>query len=160
MDPGQLLQGRTRETRIRRDARGRWWNGEDRIDHPNLVRSFDAWIDLADDGRFCLRNDINWAYVEIEGPPVFVRAVEIDGDAVHLELSDGRRERLDPATLREGEDGGLYCAVRGGRLAARFDRGAASALEDRLGEDERGVYMLVDGERVRPPTVGDPLRWP
>ena len=33
MDPAQFLQGRTRETEIRRDARGRWFNGEDRIDH-------------------------------------------------------------------------------------------------------------------------------
>lgn len=159
MDANALLPvGRSRETAIRRDALGRWWNGEDRIDHPNLVRAFDAWIDVAEDGRYCLSNDINWAYVAIEGPPLFVRSLEIDGGQdVWLELSDGRRERLDPETLRQGSDGALYCQAREGRLAARFDNVAAQRLEPLLGEDAEGVFLSIGGARFRPPTVEDPL---
>lgn len=162
MDPSQLisgaLEGRTRETEIRRDGQGRWWNGADPIDHPNLVRAFESWIDVADDGRFCLRNDINWAYVDIEGPPVFVRGVEVAGGVATLYLSGGGEDELDPRTLRQGPDDALYCDVRGGRLVARFTREAAQGLSEILDEDEAGVFLRLGGERVRPPTVDDPLK--
>lgn len=161
MDPSQLLpggdSGLTRETEIRRDGAGRWWNGVDRIDHPKVVHAFESWVDVADDGRFCLKNDINWAYVAIEGPPVFVRALELDGDTVSLRLSGGGQEPLDAHSLREGPDGALYCDVRGGRLAARFTREAAQGLANLLEEDDEGVFLRIGGEQIRPPTVDDPL---
>lgn len=154
-----MLQGRTRETKIRRDALGRWFDGDVPITHALLTQAFDAWIERAEDGRYCLKNDINWAYVTIEGAPVLVRAVELDGDRVTLRLSDGRSEPLDPATLREAEDGALHCQVRGGTLAARFDSHATLQLAPLIGEDERGTYLTLGGQRVRPPLAGDPLDW-
>ncbi len=157
MDPEQFLQSRTRETEIRRDARGRWFSGDDRIEHPNLARSFDSWVDRAEDGRFCLSNSINWAYVEIEGPAYFVKDVEPDADGIGLVLSGDLRERLDPASLRQGPEGALWCAVREGRCPARFDNHAVSKMSDLISEDEDGVYVLIGGEKVRPPEVDDPL---
>ena len=41
MDPASFLEGRTRETKIRRDAQGRWFFEDDPLEHPNLVRAFD-----------------------------------------------------------------------------------------------------------------------
>ncbi len=157
MDPADFLQGRTRETEIRRDARGRWFNGDDRIDHPNLARSFDSWLDRAEDGRFCLSNSINWAYVEVEGPAYFVKDVEPDDDGIGLVLSGDLRERLDPASLAQGPEGALWCTVREGRCPARFDNHAVSKMSERVGEDDDGVYLLIGGERVRPPEIDDPL---
>src|SRR5262245_29401723 len=112
MDPASFLTGRTRETSIRRDDQGRWWYENDLLEHPKLVRAFDRWIDRAEDGRYCLKNDINWAYFTLEGPPFFVRSVKLDAGAVQLELSDERTEKLDPTTLRQASDGALYCSVR------------------------------------------------
>jgi len=157
MDPAQFLQGRTRETDIRRDARGRWFNGDDQIDHPNLTRAFDSWVDRAEDGRFCLRNSINWAYVEIEGPAYFVKDVELGDDGIDLVLSGDLRERLAPASLCQGLEGALWCTVREGRCPARFDNHAVSKMGERVREDEDGVYILIGGEKVRPPEVDDPL---
>jgi hypothetical protein len=157
MDPAQFLQGRTRETNIRRDARGRWFNGEDRIAHPNLVRSFDSWIDRADDGRFCLSNSINWAYVDIEGPAYFVKDVELSDAGVELRLSGDASEPLDPSSLRQGPDGALWCTVRDGRCPARFDNHAVSKMSDWISEDEDGVYVSIAGTKVRPPEIADPL---
>jgi hypothetical protein len=157
MDPAQFLQGRTRETELRRDARGRWFSGEDPINHPNLTRSFDSWIDRAEDGRFCLSNSINWAYVAIEGPAYFVKDVEPAPEGVGLVLSGDLRERLDPASLRQGPEGALWCAVREGRCPARFDNHAVSKMSDSIREDEDGVYLLISGEKVRPPEADDPL---
>jgi len=160
MDPVDFLKGRTRETQISRDAGGRWWNAGDPIEHPALVRAFDGWIDRAEDGRFCLSNDINWAYVDIQGPPYFVRAVDVDDDGIVLLLSGDRAEPLDPSTLRQDAEGALYCDVREGRCPARFDNHATNQLADRIGEDADGVYVEVGGERVRPPVMNDPMAWP
>ena len=157
MDPAQFLQGRSRETQIRRDARGRWFNGEDRISHPNLVRSFDAWVDRAEDGRFCLSNSINWAYVEIDGPAYFVKDVEASDDGIRLLLSGDWSEALDPRSLRQGPEGALWCAVRGGRCPARFDNHAVSKMSDLIGEDDAGVYVSIAGAKVHPPEIADPL---
>ncbi len=157
MDPAEFLQGRTRETDIRRDARGRWFGGDDRIDHPNLTRSFDSWVDRAEDGRFCLSNSINWAYIEIEGPAYFVKDVEVGTDGVDLILSGDRRERLDPASLRQGREDALWCVVREGRCPARFDNHAVGKMSEWIHEDADGVYLQIGTERVRPPRINDPL---
>ena len=159
MDPASFLTGRTRETSIRRDDQGRWFFENDPLEHPNLIRAVDGWIDRAEDGRYCLRNDINWAYFTLEGPPFFVRSVRIDGEVVTLHLSGDHTERLDPSTLRQGPDGALYCDVRAG-MAARFDRHAMQQLEAVLQQDDQGVYLAIGADRIRPPLAADPLRRP
>ena len=157
-----LPPGRSRETKIRRDARGHWWNGEEEITHVLLVRAFDSWIERADDGRYCLKNDINWAYVTIEGAPIDVRACKLDREgervvACTLVLSDGRQEPLALRTLREDSDGALYCTVRNGTMPARFDAHAAMQLSDAIGETPDGISVAIAGELFAPPRVADPL---
>lgn len=157
MDPAGFLQGRTRETTIYRDAQGRWFHDGQPLEHPNLVRSFERWLEQAEDGRYCLKNDINWAYITLEGPAHFVRSLRLDADGgVTLLLSNDRQERLNLASLRQDAEGALYCDVEGG-LPARFDRLAVSQLEDHIGEDARGVYLELSAERCYPPVVEDPL---
>ena len=50
VDPASMLQGRTRETKIARDALGRWFNDGDEITHVLLRRAFDEWLQRAPDG--------------------------------------------------------------------------------------------------------------
>lgn len=161
-DPNLLLQGRTRETTIARDAQGRWFQDGVALEHPNLTRAFDRWLTRAEDGRYCLKNDINWAYVALQGPPYFVRAVTVQDGAVELLLSNDTRQPLQPAGLRTGPDGALYCDVDdgsgGASMVARFDRNAAAQLETLIDEDEQGVYLELAGQRVRPVQVADPLQ--
>jgi hypothetical protein len=163
VDPNEILPpGRSRETRIRRDARGRWWNGDDAITHPMLTKAFDSWIDRTSEGRYVLVNDINWAYVTVEGAPIDVRAAQLAraGDAIEsctLVLSDGRVEPLVLTTLREGDDGALYCIVRGGTMPARFDAHAAVQLTDATHETPAGTALTIGGETFVPPHVSDPL---
>lgn len=159
VEPGQFLEGRTRETTIVRDAQGRWFFDGEPLEHPNLTRAFDRWVARADDGRYCLKNDINWAYVKLEGPPFFVRSLQIDaGGGVSLLLSNDAHEPLRARTLRADDAGALYCDVGDGSMVARFDRHAAAQLEALIGEDARGIYLDVAGERVRPQVVSDPLQ--
>ncbi len=161
MEPTGPLEGLSRETRIRRDEQGRWFNEGEPLRHAGLIRAFDSWIDLAEDGRYCLRNEINWAYITIEGPPFFVRTLTVGPSGeVTLLVSDGRSYPLDPSTLRQGSDGALYCDVREPSLTARFDRPAMMQLEQLLDEDEQGVYLRLGGQIVRPPVVDGPVRRP
>ncbi|MCC6874553.1 MAG: DUF1285 domain-containing protein [Sandaracinaceae bacterium] len=158
-EPEILPPGRSRETKIRRDAEGRWFNDGVEVTHPKLARAFDCWLERAADGRYCLRNAINWAYVQVEGAPCFVRRVTADDLGLQLHLSNDTVTPLEPATLRQGPDGALYCDVPGD-LVARFDRAAMMQLAERLHEDEQGLFLDVGGRRVRPPIVQDPLaRW-
>jgi hypothetical protein len=159
MEPQQFLTGRTRETTIRRDAQGRWFSDGEPLEHANLTRAFDRWLERAEDGRWCLKNDINWAYVAIEGPPLFVRTVRTDepAGALQLTFSDDRSEVLKTETLRQGPDGALYCDARDGSWVARFERHAMQQLEGLLREDDQGVYLSLGNQRIRPRTVSDPL---
>jgi hypothetical protein len=158
VDPKALFSGRSRETTIVRDAQGRWFHDGQPLEHEGLTRAFDRWVERADDGRYCLKNDINWAYFTLHGPPYFVRSVRIDGEGrPWLLLSNDREERLRPESLRVGPEGALYCDVGDGQDCARFDRHAAAGLEPLLREDEQGVYVAIGGRCLRPPVVSDPL---
>jgi hypothetical protein len=158
VDPGALLQGRSRETTIVRDAQGRWFHDGQPLEHEGLTRAFDRWLQRAEDGRYCLKNDINWAYVTLHGPAHFVRSVRLDSAGrPWLLLSNDREEPLRAESLRVGPEGALYCDVGDGSDCARFDRHAAAGLEALLREDGQGVYLALGELRVRPPSVADPL---
>ena len=120
--------GFSRETRIRRDRRGQWFEGNEPVTNPAIASAFDRWIDLAPDGRYCLRNSVNWAYVEIEGAPIFVRSLDVQEDGIELHLSDGRSERLDPSTLSADSEGLLHCLVRDRSMSAAFTNGSLMQL--------------------------------
>jgi len=124
------------------------------VQNEAVARAFDAWIDRHEDGRYVLRNSVNWAYIELEGAPLFVRSVTITDAGILLLLSDGAEVSLDASTLRQDSGGNLYCDAR---LAARFTRKATLQLEPLVEEDDEGVYLAIAGERVRPPVVEDPL---
>ena len=153
-----ILQGWSRETTLVRDAEGRWFHDGQPLDQRNLERAFDRWVGRADDGRYCLKNAINWAYITLHGAPFFVRAVRIEpGERVVLLLSDDRLLPLRPASLRLDHVGALYCDAGDG-MTARFDRHAAVQLEPLIAEDAQGIYLRLEGARVRPPVVDDPLQ--
>jgi uncharacterized protein len=141
--------GSTRETRIRRDRHGRWFDGDEPVTNPAIASAFDRWIDRAPDGRYCLSNSVNWAYVSIEGAPIFVRAAQLSSEGVMLELSDERTELLDPSTLATDQEGRLFCTVRQGRLQAEFTSSAMMHLDPILDEDAEGDFLTIGGARFR-----------
>lgn len=156
MEPTNFPFGLSRETTIRRSADGKWFQGEDALDNPKLARAFDRWVTRAEDGRYCLKNEVNWAYFQLEGAPYFVRSVQLEGERPRLLLSNDERVRLDLRSLREGPDGALYCDAYPG-MAARFDSHAALQLGALLEEDQAGPYFRCGDERVRPPRVNEPV---
>jgi uncharacterized protein len=148
----------SRESTIRRDAFGTWYHEGVAVENEAIARAFDRWIDVAEDGRYRLKNAINWVYVEIEGAPIIVRTVDFEGDRVSLHLSDATIEQLRPETLRQDRHGALYCDVRNGTLPAQFSRAAHALLAPLVGEEDGRPYLEIGGARVMPPIVDEPLR--
>lgn len=148
--------GWTRETRIRRDRFGRWFDGDEPIEHPRITDAFNRWIDRAPDGRYILKNATHWAYVAIEGPPIWVLRARVEGEALLLTLSDGRAEPLDPGTLSQDAAGQLSARVRGGTMPAGFTNAAGADLMELLEEGEDGRIELVWSGRRYLISVVDP----
>lgn len=148
----------TRETNIRRTANGVWTHDGALVEHPGVRRAFDHWIDRDDEGRYLLRNSANWAFVEIEGAPVFALRARVEAERVMLELSDGRVEPLAPESLRRDAEDFVYCSVRDGRLTAKFTRDALMDIADAI-EVQGDMYRLrVGDDSVDIPRVPDPIR--
>ncbi|MCS6858531.1 MAG: DUF1285 domain-containing protein [Sandaracinaceae bacterium] len=145
------------EIDLRRDAQGRWWCEGEEITHRGICAAFDAWLDRDEDGRYFLKNAISRVYVQIEGPPLFARGVEVREGAMWAMLSDGTKEQVNLASLRQGEDGRLYFDAREGRMSCVFTDEAMAALSDWLGEDEEGVFLKIGETKARWPVLKDPL---
>lgn len=157
MDAPRIPPGFSVESGVSRDAEGRWFHEGAPVENAAVARAFDRWIDRAEDGRYILRNSVNWAYAEIEGAPFFVRGLLVGADSVRLFLSDDTEPRLELFTLRQDAEGYLYCDVRDGAFVAKFSRKATLQLESLLGEDAEGLFVQVGAERVHPKPVDDPL---
>ncbi len=133
------------------DAEGRFLHRGEPITHARTLEVLWGSLSRAPDGRWLVRVGRESAYVAVEETPWAVRGlVEREaGGAPWLLLSDGSRERLDPATLSLGGDGVLRCAVKGGQRA-RFSRAGQLALGMQVEEDPAGsgrYAVTLDGVR-------------
>ena len=153
MDEAELLaRGFSRETKIRRDSKGRWYEDDVPVEHAGMQKAFDSWIARAPDGRLCLRNSIHWVYVDIEGPPVFVRSLRISRDRVDLRLSSGREEKLAIESLYLTEGGEIFCLVHDQTLEARFDSAPLANIADLLEQTDDGFSLRLGERLFRLPT--------
>jgi len=154
-----IPEGLSRETTIRRTEEGVWFHDGEPVEHPGVKKAFDTWVDRAEDGRYILKNEVNWAYVEIEGAPVFVVGARAHGEQIDLQLSDRRAEVLDFDSLRQDREGFLFCTVRDGKLTAKFTRDALFDLEALWVEDEEGRIGVRRGGEVQSiPIDSEPVR--
>ena len=145
-------EGRSRESKLRIDAEGRFLDDDIVVEHPKLAAALHTWIARhPDDGRFILNNGYDWTYFTVDDVPYFVRTLREDGAEAMLVLSDGTEEPLEPETVRVGAGGALYLRVKGGAFDAKMTRFAQTQLDPFLGE-EGGVPVLTTKRgRVRLP---------
>ena len=149
-------EGRSRESTIRLDARGRFWHEGALVEHAGLAAALHGWISRhPDDGRYILTNGYDWTYFTVDDAPFFVRALRVEPARVVLALSDGTEEPWDPSTTRIGPDGALYARVKrsapGGPYEAKFTPHAQASLEPLVVEPEggEGVAIMIGGRSVR-----------
>jgi uncharacterized protein len=137
--------------RLRLDREGRWLHDGEPIEHPRIVEALHRWIDRDEAGRWVLRAGSECCGFEVDDTAYFVRRVRLeDGPAGRrclLELSDGTQEALAPGSLRQGEENVLYCDVKGGRFAARFDRDPYWRLGQQVEFDGEVPVLALEGRR-------------
>ncbi|MBK6535762.1 MAG: DUF1285 domain-containing protein [Deltaproteobacteria bacterium] len=153
----------SRESRIRVDRDGHIWHEGERVLHPGLERALASWIDLDDNGRYVMRNALDWCFVTVDHTPLVVRSVRLETDPsmrVEVELSDDSTEALDLSTVQVDPDGVVYAHVREGKLLARFDRQPSFKFLEHVDTDDRGLMTFVLGTktvRIAPLERGETL---
>jgi hypothetical protein len=142
--------GASRDSTIVLNAEGHFFHDGERVEHVALERAMRTWITRhPDDGRPILSNGYDWCYFKVEGTPLFVDAVRIEGDPptrATLVLFDGTEEPLDPKRLFLDADG-VVCARARLDLIARFTRHAQTDLAPLLAGD--GLDLVLDGVTTR-----------
>lgn len=148
-------EGRSRESTIRLDARGRFWHDGSLVEHAGLSAALHSWIARhPDDGRYILTNGYDWTYFTVDDAPYSITAVRVEPSRVVLVLSDRTEEDWDPASTRTGGGGALYATVkrgtRGGPFEAKFTPFAQAALAPVLvpGDGDE-VDAMIGPTRVR-----------
>lgn len=152
--------GLSRETNLVLDPEGNFFAGDEPIAHPGIAAGFARWIERTDEGRYVLRNDLHYVYLQVQGAPLHARSVRLEPGQVVLELTGGDEEPLRPETLRRDPAGVLYASGRDGTWPIRLSPRAVLELASALDEDPAGAVTLVLDSRAYPiPRVADPLAW-
>lgn len=153
----------SRESRIRVDREGHIWHEGERVLHPGLARTLAHWIDIDENGRYVMRNALDWCFVTVDHTPLVVRAVRLEAEPeprVEVDLSDDTTEPLDLSTVQVDPDGVVYAHVRGARLLARFDRQPSFKFLEHVETDNRGLMTFALGAlrvRIAPLERGETL---
>jgi hypothetical protein len=148
-------EGRSRESTIRLDARGRFWHDGVLVEHRGLLAALRTWIRRhPDDGRYILSNGYDWTYFAVDDAPFFVERVQVEPERIVLCLSDETHECWEPETTRVARDGAMYARVKaaaaGGPYNAKFTRHAQASLAPILVEtDDAQPAVSLSGRVVR-----------
>ena len=133
--------------RLRIDRDGLWYHEDAEVTHEGILASLRDGLLRDADGHYLQIGAVR-VPVEVDDAPLVVVRVEADGEGLAVILNDGRREALQPETLRLGPGEVPYATVKEGRFQARFSRAAAYQLLLRLEDDpESGRAALVLGPR-------------
>lgn len=149
--------GLSRETNLRMDRHGDFFAGDQRVEHPGVAAGFSRWIERNDAGRYVLRNDLHYVYVQVEGAPLHALNARAEGEGITLCLKGGVDEPLRPETLRQDSEGVVYASGRDGTWPIRLAPRALVALEPWLTEHGEEVVLLLGGRSYPIPEVEDAL---
>jgi len=141
-------EGKLPPCMIQVDAEGRMSHDGAPMVHPGIIELIYESV-YYEDGLYFLKVGQQRCQLEVADTFHVVQRAWFDDDGVMIHLSDGSQERLDPATLRLGDEGVLYCAIKNGAFPARFLRQAYYQLTERLVEDGDGYAIEIAGRRWR-----------
>ncbi len=134
---------------IRLDGEGNWFQGEYPILHDRTCSYLHKHIELDSQGHFVLTGEDKPILIEIEDVPYWVTKVERTIAGFLVTLTDETIELLDPTTLWSKKKQALYCLVKGGRFACKFQRVPYYEITKEL-EQRRGKFYLVIGGKRYP----------
>lgn len=133
------------------DTEGQLWHEGSLFEDPTLLNFFMKKMDQLPDGRFQVICQGETCLIEPEDAPYVVLDIEKKGEKIELIFPGDYREILDPSSLYVGKDNVLYCKVRAGRFAARFNRKPYFELSHWINLDEtRHEFFLNLGKKHFP----------
>ncbi len=137
------------------DDEGRFLADGEPVTHARTLEALWGGLEPGPGGGWIVRIGRETAPVTVSETPFVVLGVLEDGERIRLLVSGGRRETLDPGTLRVGGDGVLRATLASGH-AARFSRAAHVGLGALLVEDASapGGFRLSRGGRSWPVGAG------
>ena len=133
----------------RLDTEGKLWHEGSVFDDPDILKFFMRKMELLPDGRCFALCQGEECYFEAEDTVYVVQSVQILPDRVVLHFQGDYQEDLDPKTLYVGKDNVLYCQVRGGSFAARFNRKPYLELAQLIEYDAEAkrYFLALTGQR-------------
>jgi uncharacterized protein len=137
------------EIDIRIDSEGAWFYRNAKMMRQEIIGLFYEHLRQDACGKYYIEIGQQRCAVDVDDTAYVVWALrwarrEAAEDFALLLLSDGSSERLDPGTLRIGENHIPYCRVKNGRFEARFSRPAYYEFTERLHYDlSNDTYFVL-----------------
>lgn len=114
--------------------------------HPAIIKLIFQSVHL-EDGHYIVRMDNQACELEVADTFFVVSRVEFGESGATLTLNDSTSEPLAPQSLSLGDNGIVYCRVKGGGFPARFGRAAYYQLAEKIVEDGEGFALELGGRR-------------
>ncbi len=146
---------------IRIDREGVWFYRGAEMTREDIVKLFYRHLKKDSSGHYFIQIGKQHFEVEVEDTVYVVQAVRWDGgsslseECIHLYLSDGSIEDLDPETLCITKENIPYCKIRSGRFDARFSLSSYYQLTEHIQHDPaRNAYFIrLKGQMHRIPII-------
>lgn len=166
--PMDTRRRRQEEENIRLDGEGNWFQSDYPILHERTIQFLYKNIELDEEGRYYLTGEDKPIYFKVEEVPYWVTKIERTIAGYLITLTDGSIELLSLDHLWVNpKKNTLYCAVKGGRIPAKFFRAAYYDLATDLEKDASGFHLnfrskqyrimtsspksvLIPGQRIKP----------
>ncbi|MCK5186338.1 MAG: DUF1285 domain-containing protein [Deltaproteobacteria bacterium] len=138
---------------IRIDKEGNWYHQGLPIINKKIYIHLNQCLSKDPSGRYILEMDGEKCLLEIEDTPFVIKEVSLKTapgkpPTLFIKLNDETGEKLSTDTLKVGKGDVLYCEVKDRLYEARFLRASYYQLAQFLQHDERGYYLLVEGNRT------------
>lgn len=143
-----MLQRIREDSGLRLDREGQFWHRGEPVEHARTLAALHKGLHRAEDGRWATRIGRDWAYVDVEDAPRFVRRIDPVEGELHAQLADGEWVDIDPGTLASGADDALYARLPDGERA-RLTRAAQLSLAPHLREEGGEFALDLGWRRVR-----------
>ena len=119
------------------------------FDDPAVLRLFMEKMEPLPGGQFRVFCQGEECRITAEDVPYVVTGLKISGKRIELIFPGGYSEPLDPTTLFVGKKNVLYCAVRGGKFVARFNRKSylEFAKQVKFDSKRKSYFITVDNQR-------------
>jgi len=138
-----------RDCRIRIDKEGNWFYNQSPITNRNVCLYLSRHISMDHQGNYILKTANQTLPLEVEETPFVVKHCSIINmipATIKVLLNDATEETVAWNRIWLRDDSQIYCTVKDGAFAARFNRDSQFELGDHLEFDrQRMLYYLTVG---------------